>query len=109
MLVFASGTWMDSACHQDQAPVCVHVCNGAAIKRRLTEQTCGCSVLRGLGGLKVRTRSPAGPQAPFATDRASLLLLCATVELEVDVRCVLVSARRHSEQALANGGICSES
>ena len=50
-LLLALG-WRDSACHQDN--VCL--CNGAAIKRRLIEQACGCSVLRVKGGLKVRAR-----------------------------------------------------
>ena len=112
MLVFASCTWMENACCEDQAfarlclslqgsrhqaptnqaslqllraasqrrpqgacsslPLAlgwrmlaartrhlhdrVCLCKGAAIKRRLIEQACGCFVLRVKGGLKVSAR-----------------------------------------------------
>ena len=37
-------------------PAGVRLCNGAAMKRRLIEQACGCSVVGGGGGREVRAR-----------------------------------------------------
>ena len=37
MLVSISGTWMESACHPDQAPAGLCLCNAAAVKLRLRE------------------------------------------------------------------------
>ena len=45
MLVSALGTRVQIACHHDHAHALVVVCNGAAMKLRLMEQACGCSLL----------------------------------------------------------------
>ena len=53
-----TGTQMTSACRQDHTPArrCLRNKVAAMVKLRLIEQACGCSMLRGGGGLKVRAR-----------------------------------------------------
>ena len=98
VLVSASGTWVTRPCRRRPAPSSVgHLCNAAAVKRRLIEQACSCSIVRGGGGRKVRARvcirhlgAEASPPPPgifkcgshlqrsrheATTDRASLRLL----------------------------------
>ena len=55
VLVYASGTWVRRPRRRRPASSSVgHICNEAAMKRRQIEQACGCSMVRGGGGLKVR-------------------------------------------------------
>ena len=59
-LVSAAGTPVESACRHDHAPdTCCKrfdFATEAAIKLRLIEQACGCSMVRGGGRRKVRAR-----------------------------------------------------
>ena len=48
VLVSASGTWTESACCPDKTPVLMEFCNRAAMRCRLMEQACGCSLERGV-------------------------------------------------------------
>ena len=58
VLVSAAGIPVESACRRRDHPPANHLqvvclCNGAAIKLRQIEQACGCSTVRGRGGLKI--------------------------------------------------------
>ena len=55
-LLSAADTPSESACRPDHASAprqVVCLCNGAAMKLRLIEQACGCSAVRGGGGLNM--------------------------------------------------------